>query len=103
MDSTSKIETFKASLRLKFASDLPGLRKLVHELTEGLLTTDDEVMITSHGFVDGSAAGQAEFSRLEKLNAALSVLAELDADTAAVLASPGRVSFAEFSRMCLET
>ena len=103
MDSTSKIETFKASLRLKYASDLPGLKKLVHELTESFVSTDDDVVITSHGFVDGSAAGQSEFSRMAKLNAALSVLAELDATTAATLAGPGKVRFADFSRMCLET
>lgn len=101
MDSASRIETYKAGLRLLYANDVAGLKKIVHDLMEG--AASDTVLITSHNFVDGGASGQAHLEPLARLNAAISVLAELDPDSAVLLAGPGRTRFADFSRMNTET
>lgn len=102
MDDASSIETFRAGLRLQYAADVGGLRRYVDELMRTVLSPADEITITSHGFVDGSASGQAQFSRMAKLNAALAVLAELDATVAATIAGTGSVRYADFSGMLTE-
>lgn len=76
MDEASRLETYTQYLRVRYTDDLPGLKKLVHELGEG--EASDSVLINSHGFVDGSASGQIVLEPLLKLKAAMSVLAELD-------------------------
>ena len=103
MDDASKIETYKAGLRLLYANDVAGLKKIVLDLMATFEGATDEVAITSHNFVDGGSAGQLDFSRHAKLAAALAVLAELDSTAAATLAGPGRVRFADFSTMSLQT
>lgn len=99
MDDAAKIETFKEWLRVKYASDLNGLRRYVRELGDG--SAADSVVITSHTFVDGSAAGQLVLEPMVKLRAALDVLRELDPDNAPTSQPAGRIF--DFSQRCIET
>lgn len=99
MDEAAKIETFKEWLRVKYARDVTGLRRYVQELGDG--SAADSVVITSHTFLDGSAAGQLVLEPLVKLRAALDVLRELDPDNAPSPAPAGRIF--DFSQRCIET
>lgn len=76
MDEASRLETYTQWLRVRYSDDLVGLKKLIRELGDG--EASDSVVINSHGFVDGSAAGQIVLEPLLKLKAAMTVLAELD-------------------------
>lgn len=97
MDVSSKIETYKAALRFKYGSDIAGLKKLCRDLIDG--AASDDVTITSHTFEGGGASGAIQLEPIARLNAALSVIAELDEESAALLAAPGRGRFADFSGM----
>jgi len=99
MDDAGKIETFKEWLRVRYADDLIGLRKYVRDLGDG--SASDSVVITSHGFVDGTAAGQLVLEPLTKLRAALDVLRELDPDNAPESRAGGRI--VDYSLRCIET
>lgn len=99
MDEAAKIETFKEWLRVKYADDVAGLRRYVKELGDG--SASDSVVITSHNFVDGGAAGQLVLEPMVKLRAALDVLRELDPDNAPDSQPAGRLM--DFSQRCIET
>lgn len=99
VDDTAKIETFKEWLRVRYAGDLNGLRRYVRELGDG--SASDSVVITSHNFVDGSAAGQLVLEPMVKLRAALDVLRELDPANSPASHPAGRI--VDFSQRCIET
>lgn len=94
MDSEARIRTYQQGLRLRFADDVPGLRALCRQLFDEV--SADAVVFTSHGFEGGQAAGQIALEPMQKLEAAQTVLAELDPDN--VPADPStRVRYADFS------
>jgi hypothetical protein len=99
VDEAAKIETFKEWLRVKYADDVPALRAYITELGDG--TASDSVVITSHTFTDGGAAGQLVLEPMVKLRAALDVLRELDPDNAPSSQPAGRIG--DFSQRCIET
>ncbi len=99
MDDAAKIETFKEWLREKYRDNVAGLRRFARELGDG--AASDSVLVTSHGFVDGTAAGQIVLEPLVKLRAALQVLRELDPDNAPASMPAGRTI--DFSQRCIET
>lgn len=104
MDDASKIETFKAWLRLKFTDDAAGLAALLAYITAlGDGAAGDAVVMTSHNFADGGSSGQLVLEPMTRFNAALTVLAERDPTQAAVLAGPGKTRFADFSCMPSES
>lgn len=76
MDEASRLETYTQWLRVRYSDDLAGLKKFIHELGEG--QASESIVVNSHGFADGSAAGQLVLEPLLKLKAAMTVLAELD-------------------------
>lgn len=99
MDQASQIETYKEWLRVKYASDLPGLRRLVTTLGDG--SASDATVITSQNFTDGGAAGQLVLEPMVKLAAALAVLRELDPTNAPTSRAAGRL--VDFSCRIIET
>lgn len=99
MDQASQIETYKEWLRVKYASDLPGLRRLVTTLGDG--SASDATVITSQNFTDGGAAGQLVLEPMVKLAAALAVLRELDPENAPDSQPSGRLI--DFSCRIIET
>lgn len=99
MDEAARIQTFKEWLRVKYTGDVDGLRRYVRDLGDG--SASDSVVITSHGFVDGSAAGQLVLEPLARLRAALEVLHELDPDNAPAAPPAGRIF--DFSQRPIET
>jgi hypothetical protein len=99
VDEAAKIETFKEWLRVKYANDLLGLRKLIDVLGSG--EASDSIVITSHQFVDGSSSGQMVLEPMVKLRAALEVLRELDPDNAPDTRPAGRLM--DFSNRMVET
>lgn len=95
MDDQTRITTYKESLRLIYGDattpDLAGLRKKIaalHEEAEG------SVVITASGFEGEQSSGQLVLEPLEKLNAAITLLRELDPDN--VPDQPETVVFADF-------
>jgi hypothetical protein len=76
VDDSSKIETYKAYLRLKFAGDTVGLKALVTALGDGDAT--NAVVITAHNFESGGSSGQLVLEPMARLEAALAVLREFD-------------------------
>jgi len=75
MDPQTRLETFKDSLRLKYADNPKGLRSYIADLHEAADST--EVAITSTTLEGGSNSGQLVLEPLAKLNAALAVLREI--------------------------
>lgn len=99
MDEAARIETYKEWLRVKYTGDPSGLRRYVRELGDG--SASESVVITSHNFTDGGAAGQLVLEPMVKLAAALAVLRELDPDNAPSSLAAGRII--DFSQRCIET
>lgn len=99
MDSASRIETFKQWLRFRFQNDVGGLRRYVTALGEG--DAEQDTVITQGAFEGGSHAGQIVLEPLEKLRAAMDVLAELDPTSMPTQPSAGR--FVDFSTRYVET
>lgn len=99
MDEASRIETYKEWLRVKYAGNVVGLRRLVRELGDG--SASEEIVITSHNFSDGGTAGQLVLEPMAKLAAALAVLREMDPDGSPSSQAAGRVG--DFSQRCIET
>lgn len=99
MDSASRIETFKQWLRFRFQNDVGGLRRYVTALGEG--DAEQDTVITQGAFEGGSHGGQIVLEPLEKLRAAMDVLAELDPTSMPTQPSAGR--FVDFSTRYVET
>jgi hypothetical protein len=99
MDSASRIETRKQFLRIKYASDVNGLRTYILSLGDGAAA--DPMVINSHSFESGQATGQVTLEPLAELNAAMAVLAELDPTNTP--SSPSRIRYADFSSMPTES
>ena len=99
MDEAAKIEIFKDWLRVKYSRNVPGLQRYVRELGDG--PASESVLVNSHGFADGTAAGQIVLEPMVKLAAALAVLRELDPDNAPASQPSGRA--VDFSQRCIET
>ncbi len=91
MDSQARINTYKESLRIIYAADLAGLRQKIAELHAA---AESAVAITSSAFEGEQSAGQLVLEPLEKLNAAIALLRELDPDNAP--AQPAAVVYADF-------
>ncbi len=99
MDDAGKIETYKEWLRVKYRGDVNGLRKLVRDLGDG--PASESVVITSHNFTDGGAAGQLVLEPMTRLAAALAVLREMDPDNSPTSRAAGRI--VDLSQRCIET
>ncbi len=94
MDDQTRITTYKESLRIIYGGavpDLAGLRKKIAELHEA---AEGSVVITSSGFEGEQSSGQLVLEPLEKLNAAITLLRELDPDHAPE--QPPAVVYADF-------
>lgn len=99
MDEQTRINTYKESLRIIYAGDLVGLRRKIKSLHE---ESENAVVITSSSFEGEQSAGQMVLEPLAKLNAAISLLRELDPDN--VPDQADTVVFADFLRgECLQT
>lgn len=98
MDSQARLTTYRNSLRLLYARDLVGLRRKIAALQE---EAEDSVVITQGSLEGEQSSGQLVLEPLEKLDAALAVLAELDPTS--VPTPPATATFADFSRGRLET
>ena len=75
MDPQTRLETFKDSLRLKYADNPKGLRTLVAEYHDQAEAA--EVVMTSGTHEGVQSSGQLVLEPLAKLNAALAVLREI--------------------------
>lgn len=87
MDSAANIETYTKGLRYKYRAgsatpDKVGLRRFIDALMAEGGEASETVAITSQSFESGQATGQLVLTALEKLDAALAVLAEIDPDNA---------------------
>lgn len=92
MDSGAKINTIKQGLRMKYRTDLTGLRRLWETVFAG---STEFVEITGTSFEGGSANGVQVLDRLEYLAAVQAILLELDPDTTP--APPAGNAYANFS------
>jgi hypothetical protein len=97
MDSDAKIEIVKDGLRIKYAGDLTGLRRLFTEVMAGATKF---VEITGTSFEGGSAQGVQIFDRIEYLAAVKAVLREMDST---LPAPPPAGALAHFGYSPLQT
>lgn len=99
MDSTARIEAYKAYLRIKYEDGVAGLRTLITEIGDGAAA--EPVLINQQGFEGGQATGQITLEPLARLQACIDVLRELDPDN--MPDEPAPTTFADFSLGCTET
>lgn len=97
MDSAAKINTLKQGLRIKYATDLTGLRRLWESVFAG---STEFVEITGTAYEGGNASGQLVLERLEYLQAVQDILAELDPTLSS---APPSSTFADFRANWLQT
>lgn len=98
MDDNARIETCRRYLRMEYAGNAVGLRRLAKSVAEGAF---DAVTITGQGFEGGSANGQVTFEKLAYLTAAMDVLGEVDPDNDTV--QPVRGALTTFAYRRIET
>lgn len=105
MEDSSRIDTFKQWLRVKYnaadpqAADITALRAYITALGDG--DASDAVAITQLSFESGQASGQLVLEPMARLNAALTILGEIDPDNTPPV--PSRVRFANFGYFPTET